>query len=75
MNAIIAHPDFALAQAFGEGVAAASHGGSAGASLSGSALFWPARQAECLASLQLNGNVRLACKAARVSPQTAYHLW
>ena len=68
MNAVIAHPDFALAQASGEGVAAASPGGSAGASLSGSALFLPARKAEFVASLQLNGNVRLACKAARVSP-------
>ncbi|MHA6318205.1 hypothetical protein ACXYN8_11130 [Altererythrobacter sp. CAU 1778] len=75
MNAIIAHPDFALAQASGEGVAAAPSSASAGASLSGSALFSPARQAEFLASLQFNGNVRLACKAARVSPQTACHLW
>ena len=66
MNAIIAHPDFALAQASGEGVAAASPGASAGASLSGSALFSPSRQAEFLSSLQLDGNVRLACKAARV---------
>ena len=65
MNAIIAHPDFALALASGEGVAAASPGASAGASLSGSALFSPSRQTEFLVSLQLNGNVRLACKAAR----------
>ena len=75
MNAIIAHPNFALAQASGEGVAAASPGGPTVASLSAPALFSPARQAEFHASLQLNGNVRFACKAARVSPKTVYHLW
>ncbi|MCA0908977.1 hypothetical protein [Qipengyuania gaetbuli] len=38
----------------------------------GHTVFSPARQAEFLASLQLFGNVRLACRAARVSAQTAY---
>ena len=38
----------------------------------GHSVFSPARQAEFLASLQLFGNVRLACRAARVSAQTAY---
>jgi hypothetical protein len=32
----------------------------------------PRRQADFLASLALSGNVRLACRAACVSPQTAY---
>ena len=38
----------------------------------GHSVFSPARQAEFLGSLQLFGNVRLACRAARVSAQTAY---
>jgi hypothetical protein len=38
----------------------------------GHTVFSPRRQAEFLASLQLFGNVRLACRAARVSAQTAY---
>lgn len=35
-------------------------------------IFSPRRQADFLASLALNGNVRLACRAAAVSAQTAY---
>ncbi|MXP27387.1 hypothetical protein GRI58_00950 [Porphyrobacter algicida] len=35
-------------------------------------IFAPRRQADFLASLALNGNVRLACCAASVSAQTAY---
>ena len=35
-------------------------------------IFAPRRQADFLASLALNGNVRLACRAASVSAQTAY---
>lgn len=35
-------------------------------------IFTPRAQGEFLGSLQLNGNVRLACRAARVSAQTAY---
>ena len=35
-------------------------------------ILTPERQADFLASLQLYGNVRLACRAASVSPQTAY---
>lgn len=38
----------------------------------GHTIFGPKSQAEFLASLQLFGNVRLACRAARVSAQTAY---
>ena len=38
----------------------------------GRSVFSPRRQAEFLASLQLFGNVRLACRAARISAQTAY---
>ncbi len=34
--------------------------------------FSPRKQAEFIQSLQLFGNVRLACRAARVSSQTAY---
>lgn len=35
-------------------------------------IFSPQSQAKFLSHLSLNGNVRLACRAARVSPQTAY---
>ncbi|EDL50126.1 hypothetical protein ED21_26683 [Erythrobacter sp. SD-21] len=35
-------------------------------------MFSPRRQAEFLQNLQLFGNVRLACRAARISAQTAY---
>ena len=35
-------------------------------------IFTPRAQGEFLKSLQLGGNVRLACRAARVSSQTAY---
>ena len=35
-------------------------------------IFTPRAQGEFLANLQLYGNVRLACRAARVSAQTAY---
>jgi hypothetical protein len=35
-------------------------------------IFTPRAQGEFLKSLQFNGNVRLACRAARVSAQTAY---
>ncbi len=35
-------------------------------------ILTPERQADFLASLQLYGNVRLACRAASISPQTAY---
>ncbi|MBX7526630.1 hypothetical protein [Qipengyuania vesicularis] len=38
----------------------------------GHTLFSPRRQGEFLQNLQLFGNVRLACRAARVSAQTAY---
>ncbi|WP_435417266.1 hypothetical protein WAB17_10335 [Parerythrobacter aurantius] len=33
-------------------------------------IFTPRAQGEFLESLQLNGNVRLACRVARVSVQT-----
>ena len=35
-------------------------------------IFSPRHQTAFLENLSLNGNVRLACRAARVSPQTAY---
>ena len=38
----------------------------------GHTVFAPQRQAEFLQNLQLFGNVRLACRAARISSQTAY---
>lgn len=38
----------------------------------GHTVFSPRRQGEFLHNLQLFGNVRLACRAARVSAQTAY---
>ena len=38
----------------------------------GHTIFGPKSQAEFLQNLQLFGNVRLACRAARISAQTAY---
>ncbi|UOR15025.1 hypothetical protein [Qipengyuania aquimaris] len=38
----------------------------------GQTIFGPKSQAEFLQNLQLFGNVRLACRAARISAQTAY---
>ena len=35
-------------------------------------IFSPRAQGDFLENLSTNGNVRLACRAARVSPQTAY---
>ncbi|QYJ06404.1 hypothetical protein [Qipengyuania flava] len=41
----------------------------------GHTIFGPKAPAEFLQNLQLFGNVRLACRATRISAQTADHLW
>ena len=63
MNAIIAHPDFAAIPPEEDGP---------GTRAEHDPVFSPERQADFLASLQLGGNVRAACRVACVSAQTAY---
>ena len=63
MNAIIAHPDFAAIPPEEDGP---------GSCAEHDPVFSPERQADFLASLQLGGNVRAACRVACVSAQTAY---
>ncbi|QKG71882.1 hypothetical protein [Erythrobacter mangrovi] len=75
MNAITPHPDFIqsdfpVSPPLGaEPVPASAEGAEDQDRFS---IFTPRAQGEFLKSLQFNGNVRLACRAARVSAQTAY---
>src|SRR3546814_83527 len=48
------------------------HAGGVGGGEERASIFSPRSQGAFLENLSLNGNVRLACRAARVSPQTAY---